>query len=210
MNRGQLRSAVYAHLGTSSTDRGFPPDRLNQWIQDVVNRTVDELPPGYRQQAATWTASGATSRQYVLASQATPVTALGTVLRVCLDTTDGLELRQVAFDQLRMWSGLAYAVTGADESATLHTNLAVEAGAPLYVEFEIWPADLADDAASPSTIPARFHDLLALRVAKIAFASGDEGRFPVDLQDLLELRQAQFWTHTARRSPDPSIQRRIT
>lgn len=207
MNLSALRDAVWAHLGTTSSDRAFPPAKLTRWLNDVRNELILELPGGYRQTSATWTPDGGTGRVYTLATQSAPVTALVRVLTLRLVDADGSRLTEVRFDQREEWVGLVYAITGADESAVLHTSSEVESGVSLYAEYEAWPAELAADNDTPSEIPARFHDVLALMAAELAFSSGGEGRFPERLAAKLYDRRAQLWAHAGRRSLDVSRQR---
>lgn len=207
MNLAAIRDAVWAHLGTTSSDRAFPAAKLNRWINDARNELTPELPGGYRQTTATWTPDGGTGRVYTLTSQSTPATALVRVLTLRLVDAEGSRLTEVRFDQREEWIGLVYAITGADEAAVLHTSSEVESGVALYAEYETWPAELSADGDTPSDIPARFHDVLALMAAELAFSSGGEGRFPERLASKLLDRRAQLWAHAGRRSLDVSRQR---
>ncbi len=202
MNLGQIRAAALTYLGVSSTDKAFLPANVNRWINDARNEVVGELPPGYAVRTATWTPDSATARIYTLASQGTPVTALRRVLALCLETADGARLREVQYDQLREWPGYTYAVTGADEVAVLTVGADVSLGQTLWAEYEVWPTELASDSDTPSEIPARYHDVLALMAAEVGFASGDEGKMPSSLVSRLQDRRAQLWAATGRRSAD--------
>jgi hypothetical protein len=204
VNLTQLQDSVYAHLGTTASDRAFLPEKITRYLNDSRNELIPELPGGYRQGSATWVASSATARTYVLASQAVPVTGLVRILALRLRDAEGTRLTEVRYEQREEWGGYAYAVTGPDEAATITTNRDCEAGIDLYAEFETWPSELAVAQDTPSEIPARFHDVLALMAAELAFASGGEGRFPAELARKLEDRRAQLWSHTGRRSLDVS------
>jgi hypothetical protein len=207
VNLSQLQESVYAHLGTTSSDRAFPSAKVTRYLNDARNELVAELPGGYRQTSATWAADSATARTYTLTSQTPAVTGLVRVLQLRLRDSEGSRLREVRFDQRNEWSGYAFAVTGADETAVVTTNQDVEAGIALYAEYETWPAELATSTDTPSEIPARFHDVLALMAAELAYASGGEGRFPGELREKLHDRRAQLWAHAGRRSLDVSTQR---
>ncbi len=124
MTLADLRTAVRAYLGVSDTDRAFTNTRLTRWLNDALNELRVDSPKSYFQQRATWAADSSTSRVYTLASQSPAVTALQSIIELRLDSTTGAKLREVSFEQLPAWAGLAYAVTGADEAATVTIRMA--------------------------------------------------------------------------------------
>lgn len=202
MNLGQIDTALLAYLGTASTDKALTPTRRTRWINDALNELRADLPPGYAYIAGTWAPDGGTGRVYSLANLSPAATSLLKVIEVRLESTTGPRLREVRYEQLQAWAGFTFAVTGADEAAVLHTGLGVDESATLYVVTETWPAELADSTDEPSWLPARFHDIVALMAAEVAFASGDEGTMPIKLQEKLLDRRAQLQAHVTRRSAD--------
>lgn len=209
MTLADLRTAVRAYLGVSDTDKAFTNTRLTRWLNDALNELRIDAPKSYFQQRATWAADASTSRVYTLASQSPAVTALQSIIELRLDSVSGSKLREVSFEQLPAWAGLAYAVTGADEAATITTNDGTPAGATLYVVYEAWPAELSGDSDTPSWLPSRFHDVPALMAAEVAFASGDEGQMPGTLARKLQDRRAELLSHMRRRSPDAMLARAV-
>ena len=209
MTLAELRTAVRAYLGVSDTDRAFTNTRLTRWLNDALNELRFDSPKSYFQQRATWAADSSTSHVYTLASQSPAVTALQSIIELRLDSTTGAKLREVSFEQLPAWAGLAYAVTGADEAATVTTNEDTPAGATLYVVYEAWPSELSGDSDTPSWLPARFHDVPALMATQMAFASGGEGRMPDEYARKLMDRRAELLTHQRRRSVDAMLTRAV-
>lgn len=207
MTHAQLRAAIYAYLGTTSSDRAYPAANVTRWLNDALNQLRADLPIGYVQTRGTWAADGGAGRVYTLSTQDVPVTALQSIVDVRVTSTTGAKLREIPYEQLGQWGGLAYALSGADESAVLTTSEGVADGATLYVVYETWPAELSADGDTPSWLPARFHDVPALMATATAFASGDEGTFPPHLASLLFDRQAQLISHTRRRSADVMLTR---
>lgn len=207
MTHAQLRAAVYAYLGTASTDRAYPAATVTRWLNDALNQLRADLPNGYVQTQGTWAADGGTGRVYTLSTQSAPVTALQSIVDVRITSTTGAKLREIGYEQLGQWGGLAYALSGSDEAAVLTTSDGVADGATLYVVYETWPEELSADGDTPSWLPARFHDVPALMAAATAFASGDEGTFPPRLETLLFDRQSQLTSHTRRRSADVMLAR---
>lgn len=202
-----MREAVYGYLATKNTDRAYPTARLNRWLNDACNQLYADLPTGYLQTISTWAATSATAHTYTLWNQSTPVAALRKIVDLRLRDSEGACLREVPYDQLELAGESFYALSGADEQTTLTTNIYVDAGLALYAVYESWPDELSDDAHIPSRLPRRFHDLPCLMAAKVAFSSGAESKWPADLQDLLETREAQFNAHIGRRSANVMRQR---
>lgn len=207
MTLAELRAAVWAYLGVPPTDRAYTPARLNRWINDAANELRADVPKGVLQLRGTWTPDGGTGRVYTLATQAVPVLALAAIVELRVGTSTGPRLREFAYEQLQAWGDYGYAITGADEAAVLTTNESVESGAQLVAVYETWPAELTGDNDTPSWLPARFHDVLALLATDIAFAAGDEGSMPRALQARLMDRRAQLLSHQRRRSVDVFVTR---
>lgn len=209
MNLGAQMTALRAYLGVSDTDKAFTATRLTRWLNDALNELRAETPAGTFQTRSTWTPDGGTGRVYTLSSQSPAVTALQKVIEVRLSSTTGTRLREVPYEQLVAWGGSGYAVTGSDASAVLTTADGVTDGATLYVLYETWPAELADDTDEATWLPARFHDVPVLMAAEVAFASGDEGRMPPALAGKLLDRRAQLLSHLRRRSADVMLARQV-
>lgn len=203
----KIRAKVYGYLGTTSTDRAYPAAAVNGYVNDALNELKADAPSGLWYQRATWTADSATGRTYSLATQSPAVTSLHRIVEIRTQSTTGPKLRELTFEQLPAWDGLTFAVTGADEAATVTTGDAVAAGATLYVVFEAWPAELSADSDTPSWLAGRFHDVPALMAAEIAFALGGESRMPPTLATKLLDRRAQLQSHWKRRSLDVTLTR---
>ena len=62
------------------------------------------------------------------------------------------------------------AAPGADEAAVLTVGADVSLGQTLWAEYEVWPTELASDSDTPSELPARYHDVLALMAAETGAA----------------------------------------
>lgn len=207
-----LRTQVLAYLGTSANDRAFPPSRLTQWLNDEYHSLVADLPGSFLLRRATLAADSATGRVYSLATQATPITTWRQFRDVRLAVADGTagegaQLEEVDRADLESWRGPSYAVYGVDDAVQVETSPDVAAGADLDVLYTYWPTDLSGDNDVPAVIPAAFHDLLALGAARLAFASGGEGRWPAEYEARRTDRQAQFVHHCGQRAGTPSVQR---
>lgn len=209
MTLAEIRTAVRAYLGVQDTDKAFTNARLTRWINDALNELRLETPKSYFQQRATWVPDSSTSRTYTMTTQTPAVTALQSIVELRLDSTTGAKLRELSFEQLGAWAGLTFAITGADEAATITTGDDVPAGATLYAVFEAWHTELSADADTPTWLPARFHDVPALMATEVAFASGAEGRMPDTLARKLIDRRAELLTHQRRRSPDAMLARAV-
>lgn len=205
----QLRERVYAYLGTTAADQAYTPARVGVWLNDALNALAADLPGEYLVAAATLAPDGGAGRVYTLTSQSPPITSLRSMRAVRLRDAEGQRLREVPYDDLGAWGGPAYALRGPDEAAVLETGRGVESGAALHAVYATWPAELAGDNDTPSAIPAHFHDLLALEAAKLAFASGDESRWPETYEERRRDRTAQFLAHVGRRSGAPATQRAV-
>lgn len=208
----QLRAKVWDYLGTKSTDPAYLPATLTSYLNDALNgiyADVLQLNPDSFSTTTTLTAVSASSHEYVFSAQATAITTFAGVLECRVTDVDGVELREAPFSDRNKVSGNFYSITGPDASPTLWTNAGVAAGTALFLNYRVWPGALALDSESPSWIPAAFHDVPALRAAKMAFAQGGESRFPTDLRELLEDREAQFTFHIGRRSRSPKLRRDV-
>lgn len=207
MTLAELRTAVRAYLGVSDTDKAFTATRLNRWLNDALNELRIDTPKSYFQQRATWVPDSSTSRTYTMSTQSPAVTALQSIIELRIDSATGAKLREMPFEQLPEWDGLSFAVTGADEAATITTSDGVTAGTTLYVVFEAWHSELSADSDTPSWLPSRFHDVPALMATEVAFASGDEGQMPGTLSRKLIDRRAELLTHQRRRTADAMLAR---
>jgi len=203
----EMREAVWAYLGTTSTDRAYPAARVTRWLNDALNQIRADTPNSYFQQRATWAADSSTGRVYTLTSQSPSVTTLQRMVEVRLTSTTGPKLRELTYEQLPAWAGEAYAITGADESAVLTTSEGVPVGVALYVAYEAWPTELSAGSDTPSWLPSRFHDVPTLMATDVAFSVGDEGQMPGTLSAKMLDRQAQLLTHMRRRSGDVMLTR---
>lgn len=203
MNLSEMDDRLLMYIGTVTSDRALSQPRRHALLNDALNELRAEMPVGHVQIPSTWTPDGGTGRVYSLAGLTPSASALLSVVSIRLESVDGPRLREVSFEQLKTWTGYAYAVVGADETAILHTSPDVPESATLYAIVETWPAELtAND--SPAWLSARFHDVPPLMAAQVAFGAGAEGQMPRELADKLLDRRAQLRAHVTRRSADVS------
>lgn len=190
-------------LGTDSSDGAFLPARITQWVNDSYNTLVSDLPGAFLVKSATLVADGGAGNVYTLSTQAVPIADWRQFRDVRLINSVGAQLDEVGYDDLSTWQGPCYAVTGVDASVMVITSPAVTPASAVWCLYAYWPTELVADGDMPSSIPARFHDLLSLMTVRLAFGSGGEQRFPDVYQERLEDRHAQFRMHVGQRSGTP-------
>lgn len=203
----QLQTQVYAMLGTTSSDRAFPATAVTQWLNDAFNALLADLPGAFLTKRATLAADGGTGRVYTLSTQSTAITDLRQFRDVRTVDRQGVQLEIVDYDDLETWQGNAYAVYGPDASVVLETSRTVADASALAILYAYWPPALSAAGDVPGGIPDRFHDLIALGAAELAFTSGGEGMFPQTYARKQADRHAQFRHHCGQRGGSPSRQR---
>lgn len=210
MTLAELRTQIYAMLGTTSSDKAYPPSVVNRWVNDVCNMLYGELPGDYLTTRATLEADGGAGRVYSLATQSTPITnwrQFRDVRTLADDGTQGAQLDERPYSDLEAWQGATYAVYGVDAAVKLETSPSVAEAVDLTALYTYWPTELSDDSHEPSSLPARFHDLIVLEAARLAFAVGSELRWPEVYEDQRMVRYSQFRSHTALRGGTSTMQR---
>lgn len=209
MTRGELATRVRQFLGTAEDDPQFSGTVLNPILQDAYWAILEDirlLNPGYLQTTVTLTADSATSRLYTFSTQAAPITDFAGWLDVRWTDGDGVPLREVRYDELRNADADAFALSGQDETAVLTVSPLADAGQPLWLVYSPWPAAWTTDSNTPSLIPVRYHDVLALE-ALYAFGLGGEQRLPPELYTRWTDRRSQLLESVAKRGVQPSTMR---
>lgn len=197
-----LQDMVYAYLGTTSSNQLYTPARVTRWINDAYNALVDDMPGAMVTKEATLAADSSTSRVYTLSSQTPVITDWRQFREVRLTDSEGALLRPLPYDQLRDWTGDRYAVRDPDETVKLVLSSTLTAGSAVWVLYSYWPAELSAASDVPSTVPSRYHDLIALSAAEMAFPAGNEATFPAVYAAKKVDRYAQFLDHVTRRGTD--------
>lgn len=190
-----LRALVYVYLGTKASDPMYPTTTVDALLNAAANKyaaDVQQANPSYMRAVTTLTAASANT--YTLPDD------FAGWLDVRLTDARGVPLEEVRDDELNAASfSDAFAITGADDAATLTTARGVAEDAALYLKYRTQPAVLADAADAPSWMPAQFHDLLAREAAIDAFGVGNEAAPPARFTEETEDRRGQFWLHIGRR-----------
>lgn len=211
MNREEARALVYFYLGTSSRNPAFPSTAVNLLLQQALDALHADYPEGVFVTKATLQPDvPTTGRLYTLASQTPPVLNLQKIDEIRLKDGNGIALRELPAGQHDAWGANVYALTGFDEQATIELSPMTTAGQPLYVKYAWWPERWASDAAPMPGVPTQFTDVPCLLAAELAFASGDEQRFPESYARQLFDRKAQLLQYLGNRSRDVTIRRHTT
>lgn len=196
---------VYNLLGTTSSDKFYPPATVNLWMQTVVDAILQEIRdtnPDFFRKTATLQPVPSTGRVYPLASQTPAITDFSGVLELRYTDDGGNELTEVRDRELNAANADGYSVIGADEEAIITLATAAKVGSPLYLKYTWWPAAMDADADEPDGIPERFHDCVALDTAEILFGFGNEQSMPASIAKRQLDRKAQLIQHVSRRSGD--------
>lgn len=207
--RAQLRGRVRVFLGTSDDDPEYDDDTLNDLLQDAYWSLLEDLRqlnPNYLATGVTLAAQSSTSRVYSLAAQSTAITDFAGWLDVRWTDENGLRLAEVRYDELSWADGNSFALTGQDEALVLTTSSLADAGTALWFRYSQWPAAWSADADTPTKIPTRFHDVVALE-ALFAFGLGGEQRIPPELNARWMDRRGQLLASVSRRGVQPPTAR---
>lgn len=199
-SRATLRDKVVGYLGTKSSDPFYKKEdgtsRINDLIDDAYSgilADILQLNPEYLHKQTTLTASPADSRTYPL-----PDDFAGWI-SVKIRDSRGTELIQVDRADLVNSRSQSFSLYGPDVDGVLETSEGVTAGVDLYFLYRYWPTAMTDDAHAPSAIPVAFHEVVALDAAEMAYAMGDEQRFPVSYAVRRDDRKAQLFMHVVLR-----------
>lgn len=199
MQLSDIRTLFYAYLGTPATDPMYPPATANALINAVAHKYMDDLSqsdPARFFNVVTLTPNTDT-RDYPLPSD------FQMALDVRFASNQGVKLDVVRYDELNAaWAFAAYALTGDDANAVLHTSQFCTQGESLYFLYQQAQVDMAADTDEPTWMPARYHDLLARKAAIDAYGLGDEAApSPTFMQETAD-REAQFYLAIMRRTVD--------
>lgn len=209
MTRSELATRVRQFLGTAEDDPQFSDTILNPNLQDAYSgllEDIKQLNPGYLQTSVTLAADSATSRIYTWATQTPTITDFAGWLDIRWTDENGVPLTEVRYDELRNANANAFALSGQDEALVLTVASLADAGQPLWVVYNAWPAAWTSDTDSPTKIPVRYHDVVALE-ALFVFGLGGEQRIPGELYTRWETRRAQLMQSVAKRGVQPSTMR---
>lgn len=205
-SRATLRRQVTGYLGTVETDPEYRyadgTSKLDTYLDDAYHALVEDLrlaSPELYVKAVALPAVGANS--YPLAG---PAPDLLGVVRLTATDSRGARFRPAPVEALNEPAGgLCYALVGLGSGAQIVTGAGAAADLPLYLVYDADPAWGAGDAAEPAGVDARFHDVLALAAAQLAFAVGGESRFPPEFAERLLDRRGQLIFWAGRRAPEP-------
>ena len=204
--RSVIVTSIRRLLGTPSDDPFYSDTILNPIVQEAVDSLltdINEQNPSYNSTSVTLSADSTTVRTYTFSTQSTAITDFGRWLEVRWDDSEGLELVEVRFDELRPAGPDHFVLTGIDSAPTLTVSPDSEAGKDIFFRYTQWFADMTADSDVPSGIPLKFHDVIALEAAYV-FALGGEQPVPRDLQARWFDRRNQLIHHVGRRGAQPT------
>lgn len=210
MNLGDLRTTALAYLGTASDDPAYPSTTLNLLVQQAYDQVMGEIvaeSPMYLSTTTNLIPDVATVGVYTLATQTPAITNFRAWLEVRWESEIGPLLRECRIEELTNYGQYYFAVTGTDETAVFALSSQSSVANPLFLRYAYWPALLAVDTDSPVGVPSRYHDLIALRTAAMAFGLGGEGQFPPVLAAIMQDRMAALLHDVSRRGVAPAKSR---
>ena len=199
--RSTIVTSIRRYLGVKSDDPAYTATILNPIVQEAADSLVtdiNEQNPSYNSTTVTLTADSSTSRLHTFSTQSSPLTDFARWLEVRWTDSDGFELGEVRYDELRDAGRDHFVVTGIDSAGVLETSPDSPAGKDVWMRYTQWPAELSADGDVPGGIPLRFHDVIGLE-AVFAFALGGEQRVPADLRARWFDRRNQLIHHVGRR-----------
>ena len=202
MNVAAIHTLCRSLLGTADDDPQFSDAILLPFTlqaYDSLLRDIQELNPGWMATSVTLTAVSSTSRTYTFASQSPAITDFNGWLAVRHTDADGILFREVPYADLSNGGAFNFALTGTDDTPTLLTSPDSDAGIPLYLLYVQWPTALTSTSSTPTKISTRFHDVVALELASIAFGLGGEQRMPPELMARWQDRRGQLMQSVSRR-----------
>lgn len=210
MNVTTLNLRCRTYLGTAEDDPQFT-DAILLAIAgeayDALLHDIHEISPGYLAMPVTLAAASSTSRTYTFAAQTPAITDFAGWLDVRATDADGVQFSEVPYAELNNGGDHAFALVGTDDTPVLYTSPDVDAGLPLYLLYRQWPTALTSGSSTPTKIPTRFHDVVALEMASIAFGLGGEQRMPPEIFARWQDRRGQLLQAVSRRGVGSSTMR---
>ena len=203
--RAQLLARVQVFLGTDTDDPQFDATVLNDILQDAYWSLLEDIrltDPNYLATTVTLSPASSSSRVYTFAAQTSPITDFAGWLDVRWSDETGIRLNEVRYDELSGKQGDTFALTGQDEALVLTVSPNADPGQSIWLRYAQWPAAWTADTDTPSQIPVRFHDVVALE-ALFAFGLGGEQRLPPELQNRWMDRRSQLLASVSRRGVQP-------
>lgn len=207
MTLAELQTMAYVYLATSSDDPNFPATTMtllaNQAYDQVVADMLDAN-PGYLSTTVTLTPDSSTALTYTFSTQAPAITDYHKWLEIRYTSQTGAKLCEVRPEELDQSGPGTFALTGPDDTPVLTLGFQSTPGMNLFLRYAYWPATLVLSTDVPVGVPTRYHDLLALRMAELAFAMGGEATFPPNLSVLAQDRYASLLATVGRRGVQAS------
>ncbi len=199
--RSTIVASIRRYLATPSDDPAYSDTILNPIVQEAVDSLltdINEQNPSYNSTLVTLAADSSSGRVYTFASQSSPITDFSRWLDIRWTDSDGLNLTEVRYDELKDAGADHFIITGIDSAPALETSPDSEAGKAIWLRYTKWFADMSGDNDVPSGIPLKFHDVIALE-ALFAFGLGGEQGIPPDLRARWFDRRNQLIHHVGRR-----------
>lgn len=204
-DRATIKTSALRYLATRTDDPAYTDAILDPTVQEAVNSLItdiNEQNPSYNSTTVTLTADSTASRLHTFSTQTVPLTDFSRWLEVRRIDSQGIELIEVRYDELRDAGRDHFVLTGIDSAAVMETSPDSPAGEDVFLRYTQWPVDLVDDTDVPAGIPLKFHDVIALEML-FAFALGGEQPFPRTLYDRWFDRRNQLIHHVGRRGAQP-------
>lgn len=204
-SRLTIRTNVLTYLGTSSDDPAYSATILDPIVQQAVDSLltdINEQSPSYNSTTVTLTADSTSSRLHTFATQSPALTDFARWLEMRWDDSNGIEIIEVRYDELRDAGRDHFTMSGIDSAAVVETSPDSPAGRDIFMRYTQWPVELSSDSSVPGGIPLRFHDVITLEML-FAFALGGEQAFPATLRDRWFDRRNQLIHHVGRRGSQP-------
>lgn len=206
----ELRNDLYYWLGTNASNAAFPAAQMTRLLNMSAEALAEDLIRTYPDpftHTAILTCDPTDRTSYPFGSQAAPITNVNVITAVRVTDSLGARLEEVPHRQRASVSGYAYSLLGLESTLTLYINSAIGDGTPIYVEYVPNVTALAADSDVPSWLPARFHDVISLNAAPLAYGSGNEQQMSPLLLDRLNDRNGQLRWAMGQRSLDPFVSR---
>ena len=210
MNVAAIHTLCRSFLGTADDDPQYTDTillPLTGQAYDSLLRDIQELNPGWFATSVTLAAASVTSHTYAFASQSPAITDFNGWLDLRHTDAEGLRFREVPYSDLNNGGAFNFALTGTDDAPTITTSPDTDPGIALYLKYVQWPTALSSTSSTPTKISSRFHDVVALELASIAFGLGGEQRMPPELYARWQDRRGQLLQSVSRRGPDVAVMR---
>lgn len=210
MNRTEARALVWYLLGTNERNPNFPATAINLLLQQALDAIHADYPEGVFARAVTLQPDVPNGDLYTLATQQTPILDLQKVDELRLNNGQGKALREMPAGQHDSWGVNGYALVGVDDASAILLSAGTTLGQPLFLRYSAWPVRWESDTAPMPGVPLQFHDVVCLEAAEMAFASGNEQRFPVEYARRLFDRRAQLLQYLGNRGREVTLRRATT